>query len=177
MSNKRLALKTKQSSGLSLLEVIISIAVVSIAISALVVISNAAIRSVNESRNNAIADQYVRQALEATRVNRDQKGWVEFIAMPSSTMSVGSYRVYSLDGTNMDYRQALTGGAITANPCSSYIKTSNYLITGSANFYRSVVLHRTATNEMEITANVCYGYRGSSEFRLSTAQTILSDWQ
>ena len=163
------------ASGLSLLEVTIAIAVVSIAISALVVISNAAIRSVNDSRNNAIADQYVRQALEATRVNRDQNGWAQFVQMPNA-MDVGSYRAYSLNGTNLVYHQTLTGSAITASPCTSHANSSDYLLPGTNNFYQSVVLYRKSTSEMIVTANVCYPY-GGSHTQLSSAQTILTDWQ
>ena len=142
--------RANSQSGLSLLEVLVSIAVVSMSITALVTISNAAISSVDDSRNQAVADQYVRQSLEATRVNRDQNGWLAFTSTPSPAMTVGQYRVYSLNGTVMTYQRDLTGADITANPCSLYLHNNNYAITGATGFYQSIVLSRVSANEVKV---------------------------
>jgi prepilin-type N-terminal cleavage/methylation domain-containing protein len=172
----KLHLSAHNQRGLSLLEVLVSIAVVSMSITALVIISNAAISSVDDSRNQAMADQYVRQSLEAARVNRDQNGWLTFTSTPTPTMAVGDYRVYSLDGTIMTYQRDLTGTDITANPCSLYLHDEDYAISGADGFYQGVVLNRISTSEVKVTANICYAYRGSSSKKISV-QTILSNWQ
>lgn len=168
--------KQHHPKGLSLLEVMVAIAVVSMSITALVVISNAAISSVDDSRNQAIADQYVRQALEATRVNRDQNGWLNFLknSDDASVIPLNGMRLYVLNGTNLIYKKTPTQTEIT-NICAT-TKTSDYAISGTNGFYQSVVLKLTQSNEITVTANACYAYRGSTSRKVSV-QTILTDWQ
>lgn len=169
----------KNQEGLSLLEVIISIAVVSLAITALVTISNAAIASVDSSRNQAIADQYARQDLEAARVNRDQSGWNSFLQVgqtpPATPMAVGVYSEFSINGTQMIYQAPMTASQAAADQCAN-IKNQTYAISGASGFYQYVVLYRQDTHTMKVSANVCYGYRGTTH-RILTVQTLLSDWQ
>jgi hypothetical protein len=153
----------------------VAITVVTIAVTALVAISNAAINSVNSSRSQAIADQYARQALEATRVNRDQQGWNTFV----SGMNTGDYKVYSLNGTVMTYQQALSGSQITSTTylCSiANVPSSPYLVQGTTSFFRLITLWKKDTSSVQVTATLCYDYRGGANKKLEV-QTLLTNWQ
>jgi prepilin-type N-terminal cleavage/methylation domain-containing protein len=178
---KTQTLHTSQQ-GLSLLEVMIAIAVVVIAITALVTISNAAISSVNESRNQAISDQYARQTLEAVRVNRDQRGWNSFLtsaAATPQTMAIGEYRVFSLNGTIMTYKQNLSGSQITSQTyLCSIAQNSTYAVAGTTSFYRLVTVWLRDAQSAQITATLCYDYRANSNTnRKLEIQTLLTNWQ
>lgn len=172
--------------GLSIIEVMVSIAIVAIAITALVTISNASINSVNSSRDQAIADQYARQGIEITRAVRDQTTWDKFIKNNGNgggTGAPGEQRIYSLKDPSVgSFTQV--GSVSTADaystPCA-YIQsdTTNYNITGNTRFRRAIVVKVVTIGsgtEAQVLSSVCYSYAGSN-YKKVEVRTILSSWK
>lgn len=171
MRNQRIVRKMNRRAGLSLLEVLVAVAFVGISISALVIISNAAISAADDSRNQAVADQYVRQALEVSRVYRDKNGWQSFLDAGGSTLAVNATALFKVNGTSLEYKATNPSGSTC-----TITKTAAYLVPGTTDYYQSVTLKRTATDAVEVTGTVCYRYRGGTN-RSVSVQTTLTNWQ
>ncbi len=166
-----------------MLEVVLAIAIVSIAIVALVVVTNASLNAVNESRNQAIADQYSRQAIETLRVIRDKNTWNKLLESSNASptvLQVDTYRHYVLNDASgdptLEYKGNLSASDAGKDRCSQIRSSSAYKIPDSSNFYREIVMHRLADGtKVEASAVICYGT--SAAPRRLINQTILSDWQ
>lgn len=68
----------QNQSGLSMLELILAIVIISLTMTALVVISNNTLSTSGSSRNQAVADRYAREGIEFLRDYRDNNGWAAF---------------------------------------------------------------------------------------------------
>lgn len=164
--------------GLSLLEVLVAIAFVTISITAMVTISNAALGNVNRSRDQGAADQYARQAIEITRAYRDRQA--PFSNFNSRGVQ-GNPDLYSINtaAAELTPRQELTAaqkGQFDSNPCTAtYVNQATYNVDASGKFRYGVLIEYLSANSAKITSVVCYTDKGV--IRQVKVQTILANIQ
>jgi prepilin-type N-terminal cleavage/methylation domain-containing protein len=158
------------SAGFSLLEVVLSIAIVSIAIGFLVTLSGTVIHGSDNARSRTIADQYVRDGLEQVRSYRDHNGWAALTVSPIVASTTNTSYTLDLSG-------ALTKQTSVFDPTTSSTWGA-YLISGTA-FYRSVQLVADTTpSPTQLTVTVSVYTQCTTKCLLTdSAQTLLTNWQ
>jgi Tfp pilus assembly protein PilV len=159
--------------GVSVLEVAVSVAVMAIGATTLVVMSNTVIRGSDDARSRTVANQYVREALEYSRSQRDNNSFNGFFkSAPVSFSSTAGIKYFSMPSSG-----ALTGATPAGLACGN-INSATYQIPGTK-FYRAVKMDYVPSGSMEhvtVTALVCYDFR-NGQFRSDSATTILSNWK
>ena len=171
MPKQPLARKLAGQQGISLLEIILAIAIATMAMTSLVVISNTAITAVDTARNRTAADQFVREGTELMRSYRDNSGWTALI----SGLSSGQGKYYSINSSGLPVAQASPTYSASTNPCS-FANTATFQIPNVIRFYRVVSLYMNSTSEAKVTVTVCYNYK-NGKWNSDSAQTLLTNWR
>ncbi len=70
--------KLHSPGGMSLLEILVAVAFLGIALTALIGLGSVGLKNSGTSRNTVLADQYAREGVEMLRSYRDNKGWEAF---------------------------------------------------------------------------------------------------
>lgn len=174
MLKPQLAHKLHSATGLSLLEVLVAIAVATIAMTALVVITNTATRGVDTARTRTTADQFVREGTEQMRAYRDRVG---FSTMTAS-LTNNTDRYFTLDASGTPQLRTVTGSFThICDVATSAASGTTYQIPGNPDYYRVVTqrLENTGTND-RITVTICYNVR-NGRYETDSAQTMLTNWK
>lgn len=169
--------------GLSLLEVLVAIAFVTISITAMVTISNAALTNVNHSRDEAAADQYARQAIEIARAYRDRQApFSKFASYQTPANTLPDLYAVNVANVGLTFTRELTAAEANKNsstsffnaPCT-YITTSAFNMDSGGKFKGGTLIEYDVSkpNQATVTSVVCYTYKGAS--RLVKVQTILAN--
>lgn len=145
--------------GFSLVEVLLAIAVALIAITALVVASQASLHSAGSSRDQAIADQLLRTSLEALRIKRDSEGFAVY----------AQNGIYNINVTTI---QRIT--SVTTLNCAN-INTTDFDIGTYPGYRRGFRVEHPNANTAKLTMLVCYNYKGTTAQKVEV-QTYLSNW-
>lgn len=165
--------KLKIEKGQSLLEVVFTLAIVTLIITGVVIASTVSVKNVSYSRDNSLANTYVDEANEWLRGQRDAS-WTTFISRFSGT---NTYCFVA-----MDWSRAAACGA------SDYISNTNNVFKRSATFscsnayYSGGVFYNissacTAATVNDVQAIITVSWSDSNGAHNITTTNDLTNWR
>jgi type II secretory pathway pseudopilin PulG len=171
------------TSGLSLLEVVLAIALVSLAVGSLVTISNTAVTG--DARSRTMADQYAREGIEQMRVLRDSLGFNGlFTSSTGMNLTSNGTKCYAMDSSTTGFADLVLSSPPGVLPFATMDTDANYTLNTNAKFSRGVCVTRLngAGNEVRMTikVTVTYDYRlvgATDTYKKVDIVTELSDWK
>jgi type II secretory pathway pseudopilin PulG len=159
-----------EKKGQALLEIIISIAVVSIALVAIVSRAVEAVKNSNFARNQVLAARFAQEGVEWARAQRDQMGWTAFENLiVNIDHSPVTYCVLDLS-ENLSCR-SYSCTSITIAPCLSTIPGTPF-----TRQIRFTYVNPDATTEDRIDVQATVEWTDNNGTHNAQYTTILSEW-
>jgi type II secretory pathway pseudopilin PulG len=161
----------KSQSGQTLLEILISLAIVTIVLVAIVSRATESIRNTNFSRNKVLAARFAQEGVEWAREQRDRMGWTDFENL-ISTVEGGDVTYCVLVFSESLSCRLTSCSNITIAPCTGTI--------GSTIFNREIrFIHvdPDALDQDRVTAQVTVSWSDSIGTHNSQYETVFSEWQ
>lgn len=168
--------KVKHNNGFSILEITISIFIISMAFIALLSLTGQNIQAQNTNKNSLIASQLAQEGLELVRNARDTN-WKNHLSYYENIYDDAGDNTFSIDynGTTN-----FSPDSINDNNAKIYINASGYydhIDSGSATPFRRLVTTATTDKDeyLEVECKVKWNERGKdNEY---TAKTLLYAWR
>ncbi|PWU22889.1 hypothetical protein C5B42_04875 [Candidatus Cerribacteria bacterium 'Amazon FNV 2010 28 9'] len=155
----------RTQSGQTLIEVIIALGLIVMVLITLVAALTLGFRNNQTAKEETLAKDRVREAIEWIRQLRTSMGWDAFYSMVNNDGSTVTYCLDTLP-TSVAAAQALTNGQ-----CGNLQPLS-----GTTNFYRDMTLTIVGTNADEIDVTVTVSWSSGGKNHDSTSTLNIKKW-
>ena len=157
----------KNTTGFTLVEVLVTLFILSVALSGALAVISSQISAITLATNNLIAGNLAQEAMELVRNLRDSDWHAGRAFGPtSSSLPAGAYRI-QWDSTSL---MSLVVTPLLRDTNGFY----NYTNGTQTNFYRSVTISYPSSYEMKAIINV--SWKDRSRFHLYTSELHLYNW-